>query len=64
MRVKQSVKVRFVLDQAPSWRVVRASYLVHRSPKEPLREVVQPVFSHYVRPDVAPCLAGGGATLV
>ncbi len=62
--VKQSVEVRFELDQTPSWRVDRAAFLVRRSRGERLNEVAAPIFNHYVRPDDAPCLVDGGTTLV
>jgi TonB family protein len=61
VRVKQSVEVRFALDSAPSWRLMRIGYHVTPKPREPVRETQKPGLTEYTRPDDKPCLASGTA---
>ena len=64
VRVKQSAEVRFVLNPAPSWRVMRTAYSVVRRPKERVQEMAPPVLTQYAPPDDASCAAGGGGATI
>jgi TonB family protein len=60
VRVEQSAEVSFVLNPAPSWRVLRAAYRFDGRASEFSKQV----FAEYKAPDDKPCLSGGGPVIV